>query len=172
MIPRLTKDGLLPRGRHAATMAELEACFVFGAPHPAERDLLWRAAATHMRVARQTLGPVTAWVDGGFVTHKAIAPKDVDVVYVLPGAQLDTAFVADAPRVLALLTLKDMIIGQPSAGWLDRLQPVGGLVDAFVAVEESAQQLSYWDGLWSSVKDHDGNIVDGAIKGYVEVRLP
>ncbi|MGW6275513.1 DUF6932 family protein [Streptomyces sp. NPDC055060] len=43
MIPALTDSGLLPPGRHSATMAEVEEIFVEAAPHSSRRRSIFRA---------------------------------------------------------------------------------------------------------------------------------
>ena len=171
-LPPLDADHRLPPGRHPATLAEVEALFVLAAPNRARRERLWTAMSLHMDAVRDTFGPVIVWIDGGFVTHKAPAPDDVDLVYVVPAMELERAYNLDAAKVLHLLTLKDLVVGDPGPLGLDRLQPVTGLVDAFVVAAELVDNLAYWDWAWSLVKAGDGSIIDGAHKGYVEVRLP
>jgi hypothetical protein len=170
-LPPLDADLRLPPGRHAASLAEVESLFVVAAPNQPRRRHLWTAMQLHMREMLDTFGPAVVWIDGGFVTHKKEAPEDVDLVYVVPGAELDRAFQRDSRKVLELLTLKDLIIGDPGPLGLQRLQPVGGLVDAFVVAAELPQGLAYWDWAWSLVKASDGSIVPGAQKGYLEVSL-
>lgn len=169
-LPDLTADGRLPPGRHVAALDEVEAIFVDRAPCRLHRALIWRAALLHMNMMCARVGACSAWIDGGFVTQKAEEPHDIDIVYVAPTAAIEHAASTDFAGLLHLVTLKDLIIGEPSAGWLDRLQPVGGLVDAFL-VPEVPERLDYWDQTWSRVKGPDGLLVADAEKGYVEVRL-
>lgn len=170
-LPPLDAQLRLPPGRHPAMLAEVEQLFVKSAPNRARRERLWRAMRLHMEEARDTFGPASVWIDGGFVTHKAPAPEDVDLVYVVPGFELERAFALQSTKVLELLTLKDLIVGEPGPLGLPRLQPVAGLVDAFVVAAELPGHLAYWDWAWSLVKAQDGSIVPEAQKGYVEVRL-
>ena len=71
-------------------------------------------------------------------------------------------------RIYPLLTLGQLIIGSPVAGGLQRLQPVGGLVDAFLALPQSQM---YWAALWSRLKGPDGRPEPGTRKGFVEVSV-
>ena len=171
-LPPMDPDGRLPAGRHPASLSDLEDRFVHRAPHAAHRALIWRGFLLHVDLIRAAFGPTIAWVDGGFITHKLDAPRDVDVVYLVPGVEMHRAFTADPRQVLELITLQDLIVGQPGPAALDRLQPVGGTVDAFLVPAEDSAKLDYWDRLWSAVKGADGRTLEGATKGYVEVRLP
>lgn len=85
-VPAFTVDGLLPPGRHAATVAEIEATFVKPFASTSRRKLFdgWLAR----RAALIALLPVTEWVNGSFVeaTH---GPGDIDVVTFLPAHEVE-----------------------------------------------------------------------------------
>jgi hypothetical protein len=99
-----------------------------------------------------------AWLNGGFVTHKVSAPKDVDVVLMVHDA--DAANLSRTDQLLLSSQLTDRSSGT---------QPMGGLVDGFIAQHGNAHEEQIWDGTWSAVKDDNGLIVPGATKGYLEV---
>ena len=106
-----------------------------------------------------------AWIDGGFITHKTwAAPHDADVALVF---QPSVAF--NEEPVVPLLTLRNVSAAElrlPAT----RLQPMGGLVDAFLVPDQPAH-TAIWHETWSSVKDANGAILPGKRKGYVEVIL-
>ena len=107
------------------------------------------------------------WIDGGFVTYKPTPPKDVDLVYLCRDVS-HMAVMLLSDSIAELITLGDVIFGFPFAAGVKRLQPVGGLVDAFLALP-SAQM--YWATQWSMIKGPDGKRVPGTRKGFVEVSL-
>lgn len=161
-LPQLTAQGRLPAGRYRVTLDELRTRFVDEAPEPLERDLVYRALELHLSRLVDLAGPSTVWVDGGFVTHKTDAPKDVDVVYwCRDSAHLRGVILAEG--VLQLLTLQGVAVSAPLASVARRIQPMGGLVDVFLA---TPARRDYWHAMWSSVKDEPGEV-----KGYVEVEL-
>jgi hypothetical protein len=108
-----------------------------------------------------------AWIDGGFTTLKAAAPGDIDVV-ILPESWDDLGALTgkQQEQVYGLLTLQDVILGFPMLVALQRIQPVGGALDAFLCYPGHEQ---VWHDTWACVKGDDGQIVPGAVKGYVEV---
>jgi len=174
--------GQLPPGRHPATWSELERTFVTSAPHPVERAKTYRALVAWASACRELLPSAKFWIDGGFVTHKATAPFDVDVVAVVPLAELkhvsdridaEAVAYASAPpgaplpkcptqvRFWGLWTLQGVTVNQPGAV-VPRVQPYGGHIDAFFIVEENAAAKATWDGYWSMSVAHGP-------KGYLEV---
>lgn len=168
-LPALTADGLLPAAAspYLTDMNELREIFVDRAPaFRDERARVFLALGLHLGLAREHVGAGTrAWIDGGFITHKRwAAPHDADVALVISPT---ATFTLDA--VLPLLTLKDVSADEPRLGTA-RLQPMGGLVDAFLVPDQPAA-LASWHDTWSSVKDATGVIVPGRRKGYVEVIL-
>lgn len=101
-------------------------------PNPIERQLIFGALCHWLSVAHQAFGPGLVWVNGGFVTHKAAPPHDVDLVFIPD--DLDTARKSlVGGEGYSLLTVQDMFFSIPEpGGHLVRLQPFGGLVDAFL----------------------------------------
>lgn len=169
VLPALTVDGLLPAAAapYLTDMNELRAVFVDGAPaFRDERARICSALELHLDLAREHVGPGTrAWIDGGFITHKTwAAPHDADVALVFqPAVRFATE------PVVPLLTLKNVSAVEPRLA-IERLQPMGGLVDAFLVPDQPAH-TAVWHDTWSSVKDANGDIVPGLRKGYVEVIL-
>ncbi|MET9128018.1 hypothetical protein [Streptomyces sp. NPDC004528] len=170
LIPPLTSGGMLPVGRHPASLDEIRDLFVTQAPHMARRVLIYSALELYVSLMRELVPRATLWVDGGFCTHKSAVPKDVDLVVLAQGRDLEHFGDEEWGRMRQLLTLQDVeadII--PTAE--PRVQPMGGLVDASLADADSPEEREFFDELWSSVKGPDGKTVPGARKGYLEVSL-
>ncbi|WP_425483948.1 DUF6932 family protein [Fodinicola acaciae] len=165
-LPDWNEYGLLPPGIHKGTLDQIYDRFVLDAPCRERREVLHGALVTHLGLVRELIPQGRAWVDGGFCTCKTEPPKDVDVL-LHPGDW--TALEASEPsaqtRMYGLLTLQDVLAQQPAV-WLERLQPVGGALDAFLCFPGSE---NYWSDLWSSVKRADGHVELGVKKGFVEV---
>jgi Family of unknown function (DUF6932) len=166
VIPALTEGGLLPPGRHAATFAEIKELFVERAPHAERRRRIFRAFELYADMVQDVLERGTFWVDGGFCSHKAAPPEDLDLaVFIDPALPLTDK---DHERLIPLFTLQGVQAGQPAV-WANRVQPMGGLIDSFPVVAGVPEQKEYWDATRSRVKGPDGQLVPGAVKGYLEV---
>jgi hypothetical protein len=166
VLPVLDAEGLLPPGRHRATMDEVYARFVADAPFRAERQLVFDALTTYTALVRRTYRKGAFWMDGGFVTHKTWAPPhDVDLAVVVRAALIEAADPTHRP---GLFTLQHVYVAAPALA-ADRVQPMGGLVDAFRVPRENHAELRDVDRTWSSVRDRTGSVVPGRVKGYVEV---
>lgn len=161
VLPAMTEEGRLPAGRHQATFDDLRQRFVEEAPNRARRELIFRALLVYADIVRSLLPEARLWINGGFVTHKPEAPKDIDVVIVSEAPATVTI-----EQVAPLLTLQAVASERPKLE-VERLQPVGGLIDAFFANATVRDLLDYWDGHWSKVN----GAPDTERKGYVEVRL-
>jgi hypothetical protein len=153
---------------YPGTLAELHERFVVQSPaHQDVRARVFRALELHLELLLEVGGPAKVWIDGGFVTYKAAPPKDVDLVYLCR----DDKHMGDMLRangIIELLTLQDVIFAFPFAGAARRVQPVGGLVDAFLATPPDQM---FWASWWSKLKGPDGKPVPGTRKGFVEVSL-
>jgi hypothetical protein len=156
VVPAFTADGVLPPGRHAATIEEIEDALVrrFGAG--SLRRLLFQGWAARHRALRQLL-PVIEWVDGSFVEAKQ-TPRDVDVVTFLPDdavARLSSADLRHLERLFEREHNRQRfhcdVYGVAEYG--------GG--DPRYGAFEAARR--YWDRQWSHRRD-------GLEKGYLEVR--
>ncbi|MFC9019298.1 DUF6932 family protein, partial [Streptomyces albidoflavus] len=169
LIPPLTSGGMLPVGRHPATLEEIHDVFVARAPHPTHRQRLYSALELYVSLVRDLLPHATLWVDGGFCTHKAAPPADIDLV-LFASRRLVQHFDQERwTRMNQLITLQHLTAMKPHT-IEQRVQPMGGLIDAFLAEEGNPDEIALWDHNWSLVKI-DGKIVDGERKGYLEVEL-
>lgn len=164
MIPAMTADGLLPDGRHPATLDEVRERFVRDAPNSDDRDLVFRALEVHLARARQLFPGATLWLDGGFVTHKPEPPHDVDIVIVYDPSRTPVVAFDDLSSLLTMFAVSCTLGGVPSGQ--PKLQPMGGLVDAFAVPTTRPDDLAVWDARWRQVKDRPG-----MVKGYLEVPL-
>ncbi len=115
-LPELTKDGVLPRGIHRATLAEVRSAFGARTARRVELMLALEEAVDHARKA----GVHRVLINGSFVTRKK-EPRDVDMVF-----QVSDVF---AERLSG---------AQPDAVWVgQRLREAPPkLLDVFVAVDE------------------------------------
>lgn len=167
MPPSLDARGRLPDGRHSCSLEELRARFVEQAPKGiAQRQRIWRAFEVYVDLVRRRIPGARLWVNGGFVTHKADPPSDIDVVIIVPAAWSPKS-TQEQQDVKTLLTLQGADLGSALSAAGARLRPMGGLVDGFLARDDDFPQLDYWDHQWSSVN----GAATTARKGYVEVTL-
>src|SRR5262245_24712839 len=126
-IPRPNTRGFLDPSTdpYPATLPELQERFVSESPsHKPARQRIFRALEVHLELLFEVGGPAKVWIDGGFVTYKNDAPKDVDLVY-LCRDQAHMGAMLRSDRLVTLLTLGDVIFGFPFAAGAKRLQPVG-----------------------------------------------
>lgn len=159
----------LPPGRHVATFAEVYERFVEQAPFRGERELIYDALRLYAKVVEKEFSDVTLWINGGFVTHKSWAPKDADVVAVVPMS--DYTNMCSNADCLRYLTLQGVMVAVPqTSAPVPRVQPMAGLIDGFV-VPDDPVQLAVWELTWSTVTDQNKNVVPGVQKGYLEVKL-
>jgi hypothetical protein len=165
-LPDWIDPGLLPVGRHRATIDELYERCVLDAPNQDRREELFMVLRTFIDITRRIIGAATLWIDGGFVTSKPAPPFDIDLL-IIPAdwAQLNTAAGRDRDRIYGLLTLQDIIVGHPLYLGFERIQPFAGELDSFLCYPG---QEADWDLTWSAVK-WNGVLVPGMLKGYVEV---
>lgn len=166
-LPGWNDEGLLPPGAHQADLPDLYERFVVDAPERERRELLFGALTTHLRLLRTIIPSGRAWIDGSFCTRTARPPNDVDVV-IHPSDWLTLE--KSPPHVRAslysLTTLQVVSAVLPPIADLSRLQPMGGVIDAFVCYPG---QEDTWRVRWTSVTDADGNVITGKSKGYAEV---
>lgn len=168
VIPHVDPDTkLLPPGAHECTVPEIVNRFVVGAPHEARRKLLMSALNTYMQIVRSVLPGVRFWIDGSFVSHQDDPPNDVDVLLVV-----DPAIVGDPSDyvLVPLLTMFNFVanLGEFRVVESLQVQPIGGLIDGFIATVGDPS-MERWRRRWSEVRDQDGEVVPGALKGFLEV---
>jgi hypothetical protein len=156
--------GLLPTGRHACSIDEVEQHFVVDAPFPDERRRIFDAFLVWAGGVGALLPGARCWIDGGFVTHKTwAAPQDVDVVVFATADAVNALRESDQQLLMSMMT-------QHGSGTA-RVQPMAGLVDGFLGLRNDPDRTLYWRNLWSNVKDSDGSKVDAVQKGFLEVTL-
>ncbi len=141
MIPELTGEGMLPPGRHEATVGEIRRRFGRGNP---VRTRLMKGLERVLQMAMK-VGASLLFLDGSFVTDKK-EPGDWDAVLVLPvGSPIwskEAIAMADRPEVR---------------------KRYGG--DLFTMMEEDTEVLAHYV---DEVFAHDRH---GRAKGLVVVRL-
>ncbi len=158
-LPTLGPGGRLPEGRHEGTLKDIRIRFVDDAPHMAHRDRIFQAFEVYARGIWDLLPTAKLWVNGGFVSHKPTKPKDIDVVVLARVSELNAV---PWDEILPLVT--------HAADDGTRVQPMGGLVDGFIAKRGNPEEIRYWDDYWKTVLDLDRNPIPGERKGYVEVK--
>jgi len=141
-IPKLGSQGILPRGIHRATIAEVRQAFGGGTARRVELMLALEEAADRARKA----GVKRILINGSFVTTKK-EPRDVDLVFLV-----SESFEAHLRR------------GDPHARWIaDQVRERRPkLLDAYVAVD--GEEWASWARLF------EGDPWYGK-KGLVEVTL-
>ena len=155
-----TKFGIMPEGRHRATLDEVESHFVSAGPYGDRRAQIWQAFLVWERLLRAQLPTATLWLNGGFVTHKTwAAPSDIDAFIVARRSEVEAA---GPSGILPLLTTWD------SNG--RRVQPMSGLVDGHIGAQADGLVVQNYDQTWRKVLDENRHVVPGLLKGYVEVR--
>lgn len=165
-LPLWNDDGLLPLGTHQAELTDLYERFVLDAPEREHRELLFGALSTHLRLIRAIIPGGRAWIDGSFCTRAAWPPHDVDlVIHPADWRALDGAPAAIRACLYGLTTLQGVVVTVPPAE-ISRLQPMGGVIDAFVCYPGHE---GVWHERWTAVTDPEGNVITGKKKGYAEV---
>lgn len=150
-----TADGLLPPGRHVATVVDVEQALVEPFPESTRRSLFasWRAR----RDALLALLPVVEWVDGSFVGAKPV-PADIDLVTILSVEDHDGLTVTDRD---ALYRLVDNAHCREEFGC--DVYPLVTFPDGHPDHAGAVAMRDYWADWWG----HDR---DRRAKGYLEVR--
>jgi hypothetical protein len=168
VLPSLTADKMLPAGIHQASLDEVEELFVEQAPFRDERREIWSAFQLYVGMLRKLVPSATIWVDGGFVTHKTWAPADMDLAVLLDGSHVSALTPEQLQRLTQLMTLQGVRVTSPLTA-AARLQPMGGLIDAFVLEASDPHGRQFWESTWSRVYDQNKVLVPGKSKGFVEV---
>jgi hypothetical protein len=169
VIPSLGADARLPKGRHAASLAEVEEVFVVNAPNAQERARLFEVLGHYLAQLRNIFGSGVLWLDGGFVTHKTEVPDDIDLALALTAAEVNGLPAEQRIKLPQLLTLQGASVPMFS-GPIPRIQPMGGLIDAHVVDLSDPASIAVWHETWSRVTDPaTKKVIPGAVKGYLEV---
>ncbi len=104
------------------------------APCREHRETLYAALTVHLRLTQGIIPAGRAWINGSFCTSREAPPNDVDVVlHPADWTTIERLPEQAKSRLYALLTLRDVAVAEPAI-WLSRLQPVGGVIDAFRAM--------------------------------------
>lgn len=164
-LPNWNQRGVLPDGIHSATLEEVYERFVLDAPNREDREVLFSTLVGYLGTLKTIVPHGKAWIDGGFAMNKDATPHDVDLVFMPSDWEALRAKDPATEALLAsLLTLQQVFVTSPEM-FLDRVQPYGGRIDAFIC---KPGQERYWLDTWSNVK-RDGQLVPGESKGFVEV---
>lgn len=180
VIPPRTHSGLLPLGRHPATLAEVEAVFVTDPKWAGSRTraTIW---ADWQQITAQTrkVVPVAAvWLGGSFLTDK-VDPDDLDAVYLID-ARLIAAVVKPLHRGFLALVAQGDALRQLRGKRLDTFiitwvpdPDANRVVPGF---DDYIRDRGYWDDLWQrslSGPKMAARVPSDALpkRGYVEVIL-
>ncbi len=171
MIPACSGPyGVLPEGRHSATLDEIKERFVVEAPYRERRELIFDALSLHTKLVSSMFSRAKLWIDGGFVTHKSwAAPEDADVAVLVPTAEYAQAIDDKSLPLWTILNVSGRMNGANIG--TSKLHPMGGLLDAFWVPDSLTAQVDFWDEMWSRVRDQQGDEVVGLKKGYLEVEV-
>ena len=149
---------------YPASLQEIEERFVIGAPFCNERKYLFKALELFCRNIWNILPEAEVWVNGGFVTHKSwAAPKDIDVCVLYSILNIDNI----ADKILQNSTLQNIF--HPTFGYIERIQPYGGMLDVFFVDPTDSARVKYWHDTWLTIKDKNGNISEGNRKGFIRI---
>ena len=154
--------GWLVPGVHSASLEAVRAYAVTNG----HRERLWAGFELWLRECDSRVEPVWLWLGGSFVTAKPY-PGDVDVLaWITVDAPSQGARLSDLMTILSAARLDED--GEIERR-LGRVQPVAGLVDAFLAREtpvKRAEWLVNWGSEWEKAPE---GMVPVAEKGIVEV---
>ena len=158
-IPALDADGLLPPGRHTASVAEVKAAFVDPFGGSASRMAIFTGWRMHRESLQNVVPGMYQWIDGSFVTSKP-DPGDIDVVTFIDGVQYDA--MPDWRRALG----QSLMLGHGNQQFWNVDSFAVPVVPATHPTHAAyAQAEQYWDDLWSKVRGATRQ------KGYLEVAL-
>jgi len=154
----LNSAGLLDPGIHGMTVDEVAELFVDGTGDHDARRRIFRRWVRHSESLRSLLPVERQWVDGSFVTDKAV-PGDIDVVSFVNGPALDALLPATRALVEALVSgpLTKATWGVDS--YLVPVYPPG-----HPAAVVTRRGLAAWEKQWSGVRGSTTK------KGFVEVK--
>lgn len=177
MIPALDGvTGQLPVGRYPCTPLQVQARFVDVGNPDAEaiRRPIWAHWCYLTSLLREVVPVCAAWLGGGFITGKP-DPADVDSVYLIRDADLDSLTDPDERRFVSLFTRPNLLksrgydVDAYVLSW--RPNPEVGPRDALDVAY--LQTRGYWDDFWQRIRPPPAAPGDAALpgRGYLEVIL-
>jgi hypothetical protein len=174
MLPHCVGErGTLPPGIHRATLDEVRTRFVDDAPdHTRERrGLILDAMRIHITLVRRLFyrHQITIWLNGGFCTHKDDKPRDGDFACLVPAHALEEVHRDAALPLWTLGSVTGTLGHSDMVVRTEKLHPMGGLTDALVVNRDNPYAVERQRRLWSRVTSPNGEIINGAAKGFVEV---
>lgn len=161
--------GLLPPGIYKATLPEVHAAFVSGAPFEVERQRLFDTMSAYLGIVIDRYPGARILLNGGFVTLKTwAAPSDVDFAIGLPSSDFRST---KLPENISLWTQTSVTMEGPERLQFSKIQPMGGRIDGYFFPTSLPNMVHYWEDHWGKVKSEFGVEVLGVRKGYLEVTL-
>lgn len=166
----LIRDEVLPyKGPgdpYVCSMSEVEDVFLFSD----RRKTLWQVFRLWRDQCQAAFGECRFLVNGSFVTSKP-DPHDIDVAFLVNQDEYNSS----PPEINFTLITNPFPI---SSTIKVRIQPFGGMLDAFPIVCDDVEHATFalsslrsWDDLWSRVNKDKHYLKTGAVrKGYLEVR--
>lgn len=159
MLPHLN-SGVLPSGRHPASLSDLRARFVTPFALSATRRSLFEAWSGRYRELRALLPSLVEWVDGSFVTSK-LDPGDVDSAVFIRPEEFNALTANEQERVT------ELVQSEHARGTLKCDTYVVAVVEGDPndpPVQRYLTLRGYWDWRWGIYR------LDSSLtKGYVEV---
>lgn len=134
--------------------------FVEEAPGRERRQVIWDAFDLWLDRIEAIVRPVSLWIDGSFVTYHTEYPSDIDVLSWIRSE--DALFLSEKQQQEFHALMTDPTIGH-------RVQPMSGLVDAFMAADGSPKDLRMWRSLWE--RPSHVSLDELSNKGFLEVIL-
>ncbi|UQN30696.1 DUF6932 family protein [Brachybacterium kimchii] len=158
--------GKLTPGVHQTSFGALQD-YAVTTPH---RARIWHAFEIWRELAIERYEPVRFWFGGSFITDRQ-PPGDLDVLAWTPVGRIENLRADGHRSTFELQTLQHIdfkAVGDERLTQLDRLQPMGGLVDGF-AVSETLMYEKQWQRGWGNDWEDTGELIPGTEKGIVEV---
>lgn len=172
VIPPLDPRGRLPLGRHVTDLAELRERFATDA----HRSDMFEELLSLLQVITLNIHPVSAlWVGGSYVTSTP-APRDIDVVFLIPAPALVRAqhVGGAAAEVVKLLLEADPENHFPPIG-VRLLADEGPFARAMSEASRTQKRWlahrGYWDQLWQCARGKQPGEQIPYDHGYLEVMI-
>jgi len=151
-----------------ATLDEVRGRFVERVRTPERRRHIWSAFLLWHELAQREFPGVRYWLSGSFLTGKD-RPSDLDVILVLKPGHVSVMTPEPTIEARVLLSHLQVTAAQPS-GTVEKLQPMGGLIDGLWCYSWVPEDVAVWQLRWSSEYDKAAGRPTGARMGYLEVK--